>query len=75
MVSKAAAKTSENSSVEIGLKTAVSYKRVSTPDQKLYRQEEALKEWLDAHPEYEEDVESGVEEKSQAALLADSIGS
>ena len=69
MVSKAAAKTSKNSSVEIGLKTAVSYKRVSTPDQKLYRQEEALKEWLDAHPEYEEDVESGVEEKRSGRIV------
>ena len=68
MVSKAAAKTSENSSVEIGLKTAVSYKRVSTPDQKLYRQDVALREWLAAHPEYKEDVKAAVQEKKSGRL-------
>ena len=68
MVSKAAAKTSENSSVGIGLKTAVSYKRVSTPDQKLYRQDLALREWLAEHPEYKEDVKAAVEEKKSGRL-------
>ena len=68
MVSKAAAKTSKNSSAEIGLKTAVSYKRVSTPDQKLYRQDKALKEWLAAHPEYKEDVDAAVEENKSGRL-------
>ena len=62
MVSKVAAKTSENSFDAIGQKWAVSYKRVSTVNQKLYRQDQALKDWLAAHPEYKEDVEAGVED-------------
>tara|TARA_B100000674_G_C37353508_1_gene695205 strand:- start:377 stop:541 length:165 start_codon:yes stop_codon:yes gene_type:complete len=53
-VSKVAAKTSENSFDAIGQKWAVSYKRVSTVNQKLYRQDQALKDWLAAHPEYKE---------------------
>ena len=57
-----AAKTSENSFDAIGQKWAVSYKRVSTANQKLYRQDQALKDWLPAHPEYKEDVEAGREE-------------
>ena len=61
-MSKAAAKTSENSFDAIGQKWAVSYKRVSTVNQKLYRQDQALKDWLAAHPEYKEDVEAGVED-------------
>ena len=61
-------KTLKKSDEAVGTKWAVSYKRVSTKDQKLYRQDKALKEWLVAHPEYREDVDAAVEYNKSGRL-------
>ena len=61
-------KTPKKSDQAVGTKWAVSYKRVSTKDQKLYRQDKALKEWLADHPEYKEDVDAAVEDNKSGRL-------
>ena len=61
-------KTPKKSDQAVGTKWAVSYKRVSTKDQKLYRQDKALKEWLADHPEYREDVDAAVEDNKSGRL-------
>ena len=61
-------KSPEKGDHAVGTKWAVSYKRVSTKDQNLYRQDKALKDWLAAHPEYKEDVKAAVQ-KSESGRL------